>query len=104
MIEVGGAIAIGVAYPLLGLFGFVPGAEVQTAEALDAVRYIYVFLPALALVIALITMWSYPLDMLAQRKLRAELEERDRQAGWLRDQDLTGAVEGIADGRAEPRS
>jgi GPH family glycoside/pentoside/hexuronide:cation symporter len=79
--KVGGAIAIGVAYPLLGLFGFVPGAETQTDQALDAIRYIYVFLPALALVVALITMWHFPLDIIQQRKLQAELEARDRQAG-----------------------
>ncbi|MCC5873899.1 MAG: MFS transporter [Gammaproteobacteria bacterium] len=102
--KVGGAIAIGVAYPLLGLFGFVPGAEVQTAEALDAVRYIYVFLPALALVIALITMWHFPLDMITQRKLRAELEERDRQAGLLREQDLTGEVEVAVDPGDKPQA
>ena len=102
--KVGGAIAIGVAYPLLGLFGFVPGADVQTEQALDAVRYIYVFLPALALVVALITMWNFPLDIIKQRKLRAEIEERDRQAGLLRDRDLTGAVEPAVDEASRPTS
>lgn len=81
--KIGGAIAIGVAYPLLGLFGFVPGSAVQTDQALDAVRYIWVFLPALALAVALVTMWRFPLDLVTQLKLRAELEARDKQAGLL---------------------
>lgn len=81
--KVGGAIAIGVAYPLLGLFGFVPGAATQTEQALDAVRYIWVFLPAMALGVALVTMWRFPLDLVTQLKLRAALEARDKQAGVL---------------------
>ena len=36
--KVGGALAIGIAYPLLGWLGFSPGAEVQTQQAMDAVR------------------------------------------------------------------
>jgi Na+/melibiose symporter-like transporter len=81
--KVGGAIAIGIAYPLLGLFGFVPGAEVQTPEALDAVRYIYSILPVMALVVAFVTMWGFRLTNAEQMRLRAQLEARDRRDGIL---------------------
>lgn len=84
--KVGGAIAIGVAYPLLGLFGFQPGAEVQTQQALDAVRYTYSILPVMALLVAIVTMWGFRLTSQEQERLRAQLEARDRRAGILNDQ------------------
>ena len=94
--KIGGAIAIGVAYPLLGLFGFVPGAVQQTAEALDAVRYIYSILPVMALVVAFVVMWGFRLTNEEQRRLRAVLEARDVREGILTEDELTGDVEGVA--------
>ena len=83
--KVGGALAIGIAYPLLGLFGFVPGADQQTPEALDAVRYIYSILPVAALVVAFVAMWGFRLTDAEQLRLRAQLEARDAREGILRE-------------------
>jgi Na+/melibiose symporter-like transporter len=87
--KVGGAIAIGVAYPLLGLFGFQPGADVQTPQALDAVRYTYSILPVMALLVAIVTMWGFRLTSQEQERLRAQLEARDRETGILTDREPT---------------
>ena len=100
--KIGGAIAIGVAYPLLGLFGFVPGAAQQSEQALDAVRYIYSILPVMALVVAVIVMWGFRLTNAEQRRLRAVLEERDAREGILTEDELTGDVEAVAPGPARP--
>jgi len=81
--KIGGAVGIGVAYPLLGFFGFDPTATEQTGQAINAIRYTYTFLPALALIGAAAVMWNFPLDIIRQQKLRAELEARDRERGIL---------------------
>jgi glycoside/pentoside/hexuronide:cation symporter, GPH family len=81
--KVSGALAIGITYPLLGLFGFDPSAATQTDQAVSAIRYIFTLLPALAFVSAAAVMWSFPLDHLSQLKLRLELESRDRARGIL---------------------
>ena len=60
-----------------------PGAETQTAGALDAVRYIYSVLPVMALVVAFITMWGFRLTNAEQLRLRAALEARDRRDGVM---------------------
>ncbi len=78
--KVGGAVAIGIAYPLLGWLGFTPGAASQSEQAVDAVRYIYTFLPATALVVAITVMWGFRLTLEEQRRLRALLAQRDAPA------------------------
>ncbi|HEX7034636.1 MAG TPA: MFS transporter [Pseudomonadales bacterium] len=78
--KVGGALAIGIAYPLLGWLGFSPGAASQTEQAMDAIRYIYTFLPASALIVAIVAIWGFRLTREEQERLRALLEERDAAA------------------------
>ncbi len=79
--KIGGAAAIGIAYPLLGWLGFIPGAVTQSEHAVDAVRYIYTFLPAMALVVAITVMWGFRLTLQEQQRLRALLAQRDAAAG-----------------------
>lgn len=79
--KIGGAVAIGIAYPLLGWLGFSPGAASQSEQAMDAIRYIYAFLPAAALVIAIVVIWGFRLTREEQERLRALLEQRDAGAG-----------------------
>lgn len=52
-------------------------------QAIDAIRYAYTFLPALALIGAAAVMCNFPLDIIRQQKLRTELEARDRPRGIL---------------------
>jgi Na+/melibiose symporter-like transporter len=89
--KVGGALAIGIAYPLLGWLGFEPSADTQTDQAINAVRYIYVILPATALVLAITVMWGFRLTHSEQVRLQTLLDERAAGAA---------SAEGV--GKAQP--
>jgi len=70
--KAGYAVAIGITYPLLDLFGFQAGTA-NTPEAIDGLRFIYVVLPSLFLLASAALMWNFPLDEVRQSVLRAEL-------------------------------
>lgn len=78
--KVGPALAIGITFPLLALFGFDPSAHEPDAAAIDALRYTYVFLPIAFLAIGGITMYSFKLDETMQRGLRAQIESRQHES------------------------
>ena len=64
--KVGGAIGGSAALWLLSSFGYVaaaPGAETpeQPAEAVECLRWLMSFIPAMVAAIAFVVMWIYPL-------------------------------------------
>lgn len=71
------ALGVGIIFPLLGLFGFDPGADAHNSEtALTALTMIYAWLPVLLKLTAIGLMWNFPLDEKAQGALRREIEAR----------------------------
>jgi Na+/melibiose symporter-like transporter len=56
--------------------GYVPNAEVQTPEALTAIRLIISVVPALVLLASIVVAWRYPLTRGRHAEIRAELQRR----------------------------
>ncbi len=74
--KLGGALAIGLTYPLLDQVGFNAQGG-NSAETLDAFRIIYVLIPTLAMIGAYLGIRGFRLDQHAQAELRSEIEARD---------------------------
>lgn len=71
------ALAAGIVFPLLQLFGFDPAAgAANSATALNGLTATYVALPIALKLVAIALMWNFPLDEAAQARLRAEIERR----------------------------
>lgn len=75
--KVGHALSIGLIYPLLEWFGYVPGAEQNTSASVSALTNIYVWLPAAFSIAVAALMWNYPLDIKKHEELRLRLDELD---------------------------
>ncbi|MEM8769232.1 MAG: MFS transporter [Pseudomonadota bacterium] len=75
--KLGGALAIGITYPLLEQVGFSAQGG-NSAETLDWFRIIYVAVPVAAMVGAYLGIRGFRLDAKAQEALQAQLAERDR--------------------------
>lgn len=74
--KIGGALAIGVTYPLLELVGF----DAQGGNSDDtrlAFRMIYLTVPVLAMVLAYVSIRGFRLDQHEQAALRAKIAARD---------------------------
>ncbi|MBX3574785.1 MAG: MFS transporter [Mesorhizobium sp.] len=69
------AAGVGIVFPLLALFGFVPDGP-NDAGAVTALVSIYVWLPLALKVGAIMLMWSFPLGEAEQRVLRSSIEAR----------------------------
>lgn len=72
--KLGGAIALGIALPLVGWLGFDPQSPANTPEALHGLLLVFALGPALghALSAALVT--GFPLDEAAHSEIRRQLE------------------------------
>ena len=69
------ALAVGLAFPLLDLFGFEAGAgPAQDPGALTALAVTYALVPVALKSGAIALMWNFPLDETRQSKLRASIE------------------------------
>ncbi|MEQ8745482.1 MFS transporter [Pyruvatibacter sp.] len=77
--KLGAALAIGIAYPILDIVGFVPGTE-NTPSAELGLLLVYVLPPALIGVLVAWVMWSFPIDEARQSENRRILSERDAVA------------------------
>ncbi|MEG3122386.1 MFS transporter [Sphingomonas sp. GB1N7] len=73
--KLGPAIGIGLALPLVAWFGFQPKGH-STAEALEALKYVFALGPALAHIIAASLIWRFPLDEAAHTDIRRALDAR----------------------------
>jgi Na+/melibiose symporter-like transporter len=68
--------AVGIAFPVLGAFGFDPGARVSTPAGLTALALLYAGLPVILKLGAIALMWSFPLDEAAHARLRETIDSR----------------------------
>jgi Na+/melibiose symporter-like transporter len=74
--KLGGALAIGLTYPLLEQVGFSAQGGNST-ETLESFRIIYVAVPALAMIGAYLGIRGFRLDREEQARLQRVLESRD---------------------------
>ena len=74
--KLGGAIAIGVTYPLLDFVGFSAKGN-NTEETLFAFRMIYVIIPTIAMIGAYVTIRGFKLDQAEQQTLQAQITARE---------------------------
>ena len=77
--KVGGALGIGLGYPVLALIGFDPTGPNEQAQ-LDGLRYVYAFIPAVSELLVVALLYRYPLGEEMQKRLREQLAERDAKA------------------------
>jgi len=74
--KIGYAAAVGITYPMLEWIGFVPN-QTNTPEAIEGLKYMFVFLPIPLTLLAALLMWNFPLDSKRQQELRRLIDERD---------------------------
>ena len=74
--KIGYAAAVGITYPILDWIGFVPKGT-NTAQAIEGLKYMFVFLPIPLILLAALLMWNFPLDSKRQQELRGLIAERD---------------------------
>jgi Na+/melibiose symporter-like transporter len=78
--KAGGAIAIGITYPLLALVGFdAQGGNSEDTEF--AFRLIYVVVPTVAMALAYFFIRGFKLDQAEQEELQAQIAARDSAGG-----------------------
>jgi glycoside/pentoside/hexuronide:cation symporter, GPH family len=75
------AVAVGLAFPLLGLFGFDPANGLSTGEGLAALAFLYGGLPVLLKFGAIALMWRFPLDESVMAEVAARIATRQQAAG-----------------------
>ena len=73
--KVGGGIASGGLGLLMGMTGFISGAETQSASAMTGIRLGYSVVPAILCVIMFVLLYFYDLEK-RQGQIRADLEAR----------------------------
>ncbi len=78
--KLGGALAIGVTYPLLSAVGF-DAQGGNSEETRFAFRLIYLTVPVTAMLLAWLSIRGFALDETEQRQLRARILQRDGAAG-----------------------
>jgi GPH family glycoside/pentoside/hexuronide:cation symporter len=69
------ALAVGVAFPLLAVFGFSPAGE-NGPGALTALAVLYAWVPVVLKLGAIALMWNFPLDSAEQQRLRTAIDGR----------------------------
>jgi GPH family glycoside/pentoside/hexuronide:cation symporter len=70
------AAAVGIAYPLLDLAGFDPGAVQNDRGALFALAALYAWAPVVFKLAAIAAMWRYPITAARQERLHARIMRR----------------------------
>lgn len=71
------AAAVGLAYPLIAWFGFVPG-HANSHAALFALATLFAVGPAVGHLLSALFIWRFPLDEHRHAELRTALDERER--------------------------
>jgi Na+/melibiose symporter-like transporter len=74
--KAGGALAIGITYPLLALVGFDAQGD-NSEETKFAFRMIYVIVPTLAMILAYVFIRGFKLNESEQQELQAQIVARD---------------------------
>jgi len=73
--KAGNALAVGIAFGLLGLAGFSATGE-NAAPQLWALAALYCAVPVLLKLVAVATMWRYPIDAAEQARIQTALRSR----------------------------
>ncbi len=76
MKKLAAALAAGLAFPVLDLSGYTPGAETQAPAAVWTLRLLYVGVPTFCNVLAVLIAWRYPIGRELHERIRAEIEEK----------------------------
>lgn len=67
------AVAVGLSYPLIAWFGFVPG-HANTQEALTGLALLFALGPATGHLLSALLIWRFPLNEARQTEIRRELD------------------------------
>ncbi len=70
------ALAVGIAFPLLAWAGFDPANGQKTESGLAMLAFLYAGLPVALKLAATALVWGFPIDGVAQARLRMTIEER----------------------------
>jgi glycoside/pentoside/hexuronide:cation symporter, GPH family len=70
------ALAVGIAFPLLALQGYDPGAGIRSEGGLLTLALLYAAVPVGLKLIAIAGMWNFPLDARRQAELRQAIDRR----------------------------
>ncbi len=70
------ALSAGLAFPILDLSGYAPGAEAQAPAAIWTLRLLYVGTPSLCNLLAIGIAWRYPIDRALHELMRADIDRR----------------------------
>jgi Na+/melibiose symporter-like transporter len=75
--KVGGAIGIGLGYPILALIGFDPAGDNDPAQ-IQGLKYVYAFIPAVSELLVVWLLYRYPLDEKMHHNLQIRLAAQQR--------------------------
>lgn len=75
--RIGPAIAIGIALPLLAWLGFDPAVETPDADGILALRGVFIIMPVIVSILAILLTYTFKLDENMQKDLRRMIEERE---------------------------
>jgi len=75
-VKIGSAVAVGVAFPVLQMFGFDPAAG-GSSEGLEGLRWLFVLAPAALALLAAGLISRFPLSAERHADIRRQLAERD---------------------------
>jgi glycoside/pentoside/hexuronide:cation symporter, GPH family len=70
------ALAVGIAFPILAMAGYDPGAGIRTETGVLALALLYAAVPVALKLIAVAMMWRFPLDARLQAELRQAIDRR----------------------------
>jgi Na+/melibiose symporter-like transporter len=70
------ALAVGIAFPLLAVSGYDPGAGIRTDFGILMLGLLYAAFPVALKLVAIALMWNFPLDASRQEELREAIERR----------------------------
>ncbi|BCX82471.1 hypothetical protein MIT9_P2057 [Methylomarinovum caldicuralii] len=75
------ALAVGIAFPLLGLAGYDPTLQAQPHAALTGLGFLYAGLPVLLKLPCILIAWRFPLDAAAQARLQTQIHRQYDRGG-----------------------
>ncbi len=70
--------AVGIAFPVLGMLGFDPGAGLTSPAGLTGLAVLYAGVPVVLKLAAIAAIWGFPLDAAAHASIRSRIEAAAR--------------------------